>query len=234
VLVALTRGNAVHEEVVLPSLAAGVLTGVAAASAYQALAIGVMSILDPIVSLGTMVPVTVGLASGERPSSLQLAGIGVALGGIILAAREKSAGRHHRATSTASILLAVFAAVGFGFISVCYAGAAQSDPLWGVAFARATTFGIFALAFIVTRQRLQITGAAALPILAVGALAVGGNVLFCIASTSGYLSIVAVLSSPAPVVVVVLAYLFLSERLSRTQQMGVAAALAGVVLIAAG
>jgi drug/metabolite transporter (DMT)-like permease len=64
--------------------------------------------------------------------------------------------------------------------------------------------------------------------------AVGGNALFSVASTLGYLSIVSVLSSVSPVFLVVLAYVFLHERLSRAQQLGVASALVGVALIAAG
>ena len=71
-------------------------------------------------------------------------------------------------------------------------------------------------------------------ILAIGVLAVGGNALFSVASTLGYLSIVSVLSALGPVFVMVLAYVFLHERLSRAQFLGVASALIGVALIAAG
>src|SRR5512144_1141476 len=84
-LVVLARGHALPEEVLLPSLAAGLLLVVSSATYYQALAIGVMGIVAPIGGLGAAVPVIVGLASGERPSAMQLAGIGVALGGVILA-----------------------------------------------------------------------------------------------------------------------------------------------------
>ena len=45
---------------------------------------------------------------------------------------------------------------------------------------------------------------------------------------------VSVLSSVFPIFTVILAYVFLNERLSRTQQFGVAAALVGVGFIAAG
>ena len=97
-----------------------------------------------------------------------------------------------------------------------------------------TALTVFALAFCVVRPHLKLTRAAAVPIVAIGVLTVGGNVLFSVASTLGYLSIVSVLSSISPVFVIVLAYVFLHERLSRTQRMGVASALLGVALIAAG
>ena len=124
-LVTLARGQALPVEVLLPALGAGLLTVVAVAAGYQALAIGVMGIIGPIFSLSCAVPVIFGLASGERPSALQLAGIGIALGGVILASREKSAGGHHQATSRASILLAVLSALAFGFTKIFYAQGAQ-------------------------------------------------------------------------------------------------------------
>jgi drug/metabolite transporter (DMT)-like permease len=70
--------------------------------------------------------------------------------------------------------------------------------------------------------------------MAIGAFEVAGNQLFAVAATLGYLSIASVLSSVYPVFVIGLAYLLLHERLSRTQQLGIAAALTGVALIAAG
>ena len=233
-LVVLVRGHALPEEVLLPSLAAGLLSVVAIAASFQALAIGVMSIIGPIFTLGAAVPVIVGLASGERPSAWQLAGIAIALGGVILASREKSAGEHHQATSRASILLAVLCAASYGFVMVLYAHGAQSDPYWSLLLGRSTAMIVFALAFAVMRPSLKLTRAAALPILAVGLFETGGITLFSVASTLGYLSIVAVLSSVYPVFLALLAYVFVHERLSRTQQFGIASALVGVAVIAAG
>ena len=233
-LVVLARGNALPEEVFLPALSAGLLSAVSVVAGYQALAIGVMGIIGPVCSLGAAVPVIVGLASGERPSAPQQAGIGIALGGDLLASRKKSAGEHHEATSKLSIVLAVLSAVAFGLAMVFYAQGAQSDPYWSVVLARSTSLTVFALAFVVIRPGLKLTRAAAVPILGVGVLAIGGAALFSVASTLGYLSIVSVLSSLSPVFLIILAYVFLHERLSRTQQLGVASALLGMALIAAG
>lgn len=233
-LVVLARGHALPVEVLLPALGAGVFTAAASAAGFQALAVGVMSIVSPIVGLYAAVPVVVGLARGERPSALQLAGIGIALAGVILASRHKSAGEHHQATSRASIWLAVLAALAYGFMAVLFAQGAQSDPYWSVFLGKAATLSVFALAFVVVRPGLKLTRSAAVPILAIGVFAVGGNALFSVASTLDYLSIVSVLSALGPVFVIVLAHAFLHERLSRAQFLGVASALIGVALIAAG
>ena len=68
----------------------------------------------------------------------------------------------------------------------------------------------------------------------VGAADTGATLLYGAASTRGLLSIVAVLSSLYPIVIVVLARVLLSERVARPQLVGVAVALAGVALISAG
>lgn len=233
-VVVLARGRALPDEVVLTGIAAGVLSVVSIAASYQALAIGVMCIIGPIISLSIAVPVVVGLAAGERPSALQLAGIAVALGGVVLASRQKSAGTCHQATSRASVGFAVLTAVVWGVVMVLYARGGQTDASWTVFLSRATSTAILALAFFVVRPSLKLTRAAVAPIMAIGAFEVAGNQLFSVAATLGYLSIASVLSSVYPVFLIGLAYFLLHERLSRTQQVGIAAALAGVALIAAG
>src|SRR5207249_9409668 len=78
---------------------------------YRGMAVGAMSIVAPIAGISAIVPVIVGIASGDRPSVWQLLGIACALVGVFLAAREP--GR----TGTrfaAGVGLAMIAAVGFG------------------------------------------------------------------------------------------------------------------------
>jgi drug/metabolite transporter (DMT)-like permease len=76
--------------------------------------------------------------------------------------------------------------------------------------------------------------AAVPPIALVGILDTTANGLFVAASSRGLLSVVGVLSSLYPVVTVALAQVHLGERIARIQQIGVALALAGVLLISAG
>lgn len=138
---------------------------------------------------------------------LQAAGIAVAFVGVVLAAREQSAGEHHEAPSRKAIGLSLAAALAIGLNYVCYAYAARYDPYWGIFIARSTSIGIFDT---------------------------GSNGLFSVASTLGYLSVVSVLSAAYPVFTIILAHLSAHERLARLQQAGVAAALVGVGMIAAG
>ena len=207
-VIVLSRGRALPGEVLLPGLAAGVLSVVSIVASYQALAIGVMCIIGPIISLSVAVPVVAGLASGERPSVLQLTGIAIALGGVVLASREKSAGSCYQATSRASVGYAVLTAVVWGVVMVLYAKGGETDASWTVLLSRSTSAVILALGFLVVRPALRLTRAAAAPILAIGVFEVAGNQLFAVAASLGYLSIASVLSSIYPIFVIALAYAF--------------------------
>jgi drug/metabolite transporter (DMT)-like permease len=55
--------------------------------------VGAISIVAPIAGLAAVIPVAVGIASGDRPSSWQVAGMVCALGGVFLASREPAAER---------------------------------------------------------------------------------------------------------------------------------------------
>src|SRR5918992_2807532 len=65
----------------------GVLGLIALVAFYRALAIGTMSIVAPISATGVAIPVLVGVVGGERPGTLQVAGIVLACAGVVLAAR---------------------------------------------------------------------------------------------------------------------------------------------------
>lgn len=233
-VVVLARGEPLPWAVVPVAVGAGLLSAVAAAAYFQALAIGVMGIIGPIMSLSVCVPVLVGVVGGERPSALQAVGMAVALGGVVVASHEKSAGEHHPATGRASILLVVLAASAWGFGMVLYARGASADPYWSVTLGRVASVLFFALTFAFARPLMKLSRTAVAPLLAVGALEVGAFTLFSVASTLGYLSLVSILSSIYPVFLLILARVFLHERLSRAQLAGVAATLLGVALIAVG
>lgn len=210
-------------------LAAG--CGVVGLSAfYTALATGTMGVVAPIAALGVVVPVVVGLAQGDRPSSLQAAGVVVAVVGVVLASGpEVGSGAGRR-----PLVLAGVAAGGFGAVIVFVARGARSDTVMTLLVMRAASVSLMlagaAIGGLVVRAR-----AGDLPLLAaVGAGDVGANAMFAIASTRGLLSVVSVLSSLYPAVTVLLARLVHSERMQAMQYLGVLATLTGVALIAAG
>jgi drug/metabolite transporter (DMT)-like permease len=199
---------------------------------YRGIAVGAVSIVAPIAGVSAVVPVIVGIASGESPSTWQLAGIACALLGVFLAAREpRSAGETRLA---AGVGLAILAAIGFGGYFPFMHAAGNADYWWASLIFRIASTSVIMLVVAVQRPNI-IVPRRALPWLSlIGLGDMFGNLLFAAASTSGLVSVTSVLASLYPIVTVVLARIVLSERVARSQEAGVALTLAGVVLISAG
>lgn len=231
-LAVVLTGAAIGSNAVIWGMLAGLAGGTALMCFYAALAAGTMGIVAPISALGLVVPVLAGLVAGERPSILQLAGIAVAVAGVVLASGPELSG----GASSRPLLLAGAAGLAFGFTLLFLAQ--SDDTLPTLAMMRVASVGLLTVVLLVlwrtTGARVRLT-ARELPALGfVGAADLGANGLYAVAATSGLLSVVAVLASLYPAVTVVLAWRFGHERLARIQVAGVAVALAGVVLLAAG
>ena len=199
---------------------------------YRGMAVGAMSVVAPVAGVSAAVPVTVGLATGDRPSTAQIIGIVLALCGVGLASREHQEGGGRRIA--AGFGLALLAAVGFGGYFVPMHAAGHADFWWASLIFRVTSFSMTGIAVAVTRPRLALSRR---DVAVVGAVGIGdtlGNVLFAASSSKGLVSVTSVLASLYPLITVVLARAVLSERIDRAQQFGVLATLGGVALISAG
>ena len=197
---------------------------------YRALALGPMGLVSPLVAIAVVVPVVVGFASGEVPSSMEIAGIVIAFIGVLLASGPEITG----AESMKPLVYTGVAAVGFGLLYVGMSKGSETSPSMTMLTYRATSMVILLVALIVARRAGGITKAD-LPVLAaIGILDASANLLFGIASTLGMLSTTSVLSSLYPVATAVLAAIVLRERLRPIQYVGVTVAMIGVVLLSAG
>jgi len=197
---------------------------------YRGMAAGALSIVAPIAGAGAAIPVIWGLARGDHPSSYQELGFAAALIGIVLASFER---RPAAARIAAGVGWAAIAMLAFGGYYIPMHAASQGDFLWAAFVFRLTSTTLIAAAWLVLRP----PGArrADLPVLAsIGVLDTGGNVFFSAASANGLVSVVSILASLYPVVTVLLARAVLAERVHRSQELGIALALAGIVLISAG
>ena len=214
-------------------LFAGVMGAMGLGAFYRALAIGSMGIVGPISTTGVIVPVAYGLARGEHPSALQGVGIVVAVGGVVAASLEPLPEGAGRKLATGAGL-ALVAALGFGWTLIGLNRVSQAGVVWGTLTLRLTVVPLVCIAVLLVRPaagRLRLT----LPILiASGLFDTGANLLYGASARRGLISVVSVLGSLYPIVLVVLARLVLKERIARPQLAGVAATLTGVALIAAG
>ena len=204
------------------------------ASFYRGLAVGAMSVVAPISAMAAAIPFTVGIATGDRPSGLQVAGAGLALAGVAFASREEVEEAGRDARMARGVGLALLSAVGFGSFFLAIDVASDADVFWSILVNRMTAVAILAVAVVAVRPRLGVGSADLRGLVLIGALDITANSLFATASTEGLVSVVSVLASLYPVVVIVLARGLLRERVQRLQLAGAFGALAGVALITAG
>jgi drug/metabolite transporter (DMT)-like permease len=214
-------------------LVAGAGGGLGLAAFYRALALGTMSIVSPVVACGAVVPFTISLATGERPSAVSLAGAVVALAGAVLASVEESrAPARERAQAVA---LAVVAAGALGIFTYFLGlGSREGSALSTLLGARVGSLFCLLLLALLRGATLRLGYRGLVPVAAVGLVDVGANALFAVASGHGLLSLVSVLGSLYPVTTVLLAHVLLAERLTRIQLAGVGIALAGVAALSIG
>jgi drug/metabolite transporter (DMT)-like permease len=226
------RGRGLHDAGAFLAVPAAISGTLGLFAYYRGMAVGAMSVVAPIAGVSAIVPVIVGIASGDRPSVLQLAGIASALAGVYLASREP--GRAGQSRVAAGVGLALLAAVGFGGYFPPMHAAGRADFWWASLIFRITSTSVILAAVAVKRPAIAVAPLTLLPLALIGLGDMGGNLLFAAASTHGLVSITSVLASLYPIVTVVLARLILAERVARLQELGVVLTLAGVTLISIG
>jgi drug/metabolite transporter (DMT)-like permease len=227
-----------------PSLlagAGGILGGLALIMFYRGMAIGMMSVVAPISACGALVPVIVALARGDVPPPLTLGGMALAFAGVILVSLAPGHSPVRAGTVRRdSVMLAIGAAAGFGLFLVFLARASHLAPhsvLWLVLGGRIGSLSMLLTIAVASSRHLRlgiIPRRYLVLVVGAGSMDTGANVFLALATTRGNLGVVGVLASLYPAVTVLLAGGLLHERLRALQAAGVAGALAGVVLVAAG
>jgi drug/metabolite transporter (DMT)-like permease len=189
-----------------------------------------MGVVSPIAALGVLVPLAVGLAGGDQPTSLQVVGILLALVGVVAASGPEV----HGDAGWVPVLLAGGAALFLGTSLVAIAQGSETSVVMTMTVMRVTTVSLMGLALLAVRRTVTVTRAEAPAFVAVGLMDVGANLAFGLASTLGMLSLVSVFGSLYPVATILLARFIDHERLRPIQQAGVVLALCGVAAITAG
>jgi drug/metabolite transporter (DMT)-like permease len=215
----------------------------ASLSLYYSFEIGVMSIVGPVSSSYPALTVALSIASGERINALRGIGIAVTLTGVILAAMSFASKPMNPLDaanpSTASRLSrgvgwAILAAVGFGFMFwflgfhvIPLVGDAVS--VWVMRLTALVSLAIFALP---TRQSLRLPhGRIWWQLAAVGVMDTAAYVANNAGLHIGPVSVVSVLASLYGAVTVLLSWIFLRERLERSQWLGIVLIFAGIICV---
>jgi drug/metabolite transporter (DMT)-like permease len=222
----------------LLGLVAGVFNGLALTAMFEAARFLPISVMAPIGATGGAVPVVLALALGERPHVLQLAGIPLAiLGAVLLAAGSGSrSGTRAAAGARRRVGLGLAAAWAglYGLFLSVFAEAAEGGEFWAVSSSRVSLLLTVLVLPLVRGEPLRLPRSAVPLSVVNGLLILAGVSTFAYATQAGLVSVVSVLATLSPLVTVALAVVVLRERLVWLQRAGLAAALTGVVLLAAG
>lgn len=213
------------------SLASGVCIGIGFACFYTAMGAGLISLVAPITAVtGAVVPVTVGLARGERPGTLAVIGIAIALVAIAIVSLAPSAGGERRQVGR-SVVLSLGAGVAFGGFYVLFSEISDAAGMWPVSLQRVASVAVLGMLIPASGAHLGAVRGLGRPAIAIATLEVSATVFLLLALQRGPLTIASVLASLYPVTTVILAALVLQERLTALQLAGVALALGSILLV---
>jgi drug/metabolite transporter (DMT)-like permease len=215
---------------------AGVGNGFGTVFLYRGLSSGRMGVVAPVSAVGAvLVPVAVGLLTGERPAGLVWVGIAAALPGIWLVAREPTAEDVAGERPTRSgVLDGVLAGLGFGSLFAALAQIPEEAGFLPLALNQVVAAAAIVAVAAVLRAAWVPRERAALLGVVPGALGALATAAFLLATQSGFLTVTAVLASLYPAFTVVLAATVLREHIHRAQGWGLVLCGLAVALVAAG
>jgi drug/metabolite transporter (DMT)-like permease len=201
---------------------------------FRSMAIGPIGIISPLAALaGVGVPITWGvLISGDDLSAVQGAGLIAGLLAVLAVAYVPGA-RVGGVRRSQGPLAALVAGATFGLFFVALDATPGDSGLWPLVGSRLAGLAVVTALFLLwptpapTRDTY--------PLIALSGVAdATANALFLLASRSGLLSVVSLLASLYPVVALVVGRLWLAERLTWLQSVGVLAAMVATGLVIAG
>ncbi len=217
------------------SLVAGLGNGFGTAFLYRGLSSGRMGVVAPISGVGAaLVPVVVGVLSGERPHLLVWLGIAVAFPGIWLVSRGVPSADRPAGGGASGLTDGILAGLGFGTLFAALAQIPEEAGFLPLALNQLVAAA--AIVVVATslrspwlpRQVLALGGGISG---ALGALATGS---FLVATHSGDLTATAVIASLYPAFTVLLAASVLRERIHPGQALGLGLCATAIAMVAAG
>jgi len=213
---------------------AGVGGGSGGAFLYRGLAAGKMGVVAPISGVGAaVVPVVVGVATGERPGLLVWLGLAVALPGIWLVAREPALDAA-QPKSAEGVVDGVLAGLGFGIIFAAMGQVPDTAGFWPLAIAQAVAMPVVAVTAVALGGSIVPRAASAWWGLGAGLLATAAVVSFLLATQRGLLTVASVLTSLYPAFTVLLASAWLKEHIHKAQAVGLGLCAVAVAFVAIG
>lgn len=210
---------------------AGLGGGFGVAFLYRGLSTARMGVVAPLSAIGTaLIPVIVGLATGDRPSQMALLGVVCAFPAIALISRVVDDNPAHRG----GVIDGILAGIGFGLLFTFLGQIGDEAGLYPLAISQITSVFSVIVTATVLGQAWVPRGRKVWGAVVMGPLGATAQGAFLYATHHGLLSIVSVISSLYPASTVLLASVLLREKIHGWQGVGLVFAGLAVALVAAG
>ncbi|MEY4559228.1 MAG: hypothetical protein RLZ82_243 [Actinomycetota bacterium] len=240
-------GGTFSQPAIFWGLMGGFSSVVALLALYASLALGPISIISPLGALvSAIVPAAIGVALlGESFSILGWAAIALALVAVVLVGfvpPSSNAGKEVLMPKPRAIVLAIIAGAGIGVAVTSLARSPADSGIAPIIVMRTTASLLLGAIVLIGVHRGQkaaaegnsqpLTTRVWLTVAAAGLLDAGANIFFTLASRSGTLTVVGVLTALYPLGTILLARLVLKEHVANTQKVGIAISLTASLLLA--
>lgn len=212
----------------------GVSGGLGVGALYAALARGRMSIVAPVTAaLSGSLPAAYDFIRGTDVRPTAVAGLALALvATIVVSATSGQAEEGEQGMPLSALVLSVLAGCAFSVGFIAFSLTAPSSGLWPLASARLTSMLLFGALAFATQRRVVVDPTVRVQTFGAGLTDATANITMITAIRIGPLAVASVLGSLYPVVTILLARGVLGEKLRPIQWIGVALALAAVILAA--
>jgi len=206
---------------------AGILFLVGNLIYFTALTRGTMGVVSGTVTLLVLVPLISALRQGQMPSPLNLLGIAVTIGGVIMLGVPEMKG----SKGMGPVLLALIAALFIGASQVSLDLGSKDNVVGSIFIMEIVGVAIMSVIALAVRSWGGLALRETPAIVMIGMLNAIAVSAFSYATTSGNIAVVSVLSSLDPIVVVVMAVFILKQRLVRIQIIALTVTVFGSFLV---
>ncbi|MDG2497624.1 MAG: DMT family transporter [Aquiluna sp.] len=241
-ILSLFVGADYQRETIVLSIYAGICSAIAISCLYAALALGPISIVSPLTAvISAIVPVMFDVFSGQELSSFVAIAVVLILIAVVLVGFVP--GEKVQLPSVPAVLYSIAAGLGFSGIFLFLDATASDSGLASLVVMRAIGLllllaGLLLLWLKGSKQKQFIERLSNLKLFGLVLLAgfgdVLGNVGFLVATRTGSLTVASVLTALYPVGTILLARIFLKERIALSQSFGIALAIGACALLALG
>lgn len=198
---------------------------------YRSLAESKMSVAAPVSAVtSTILPIAAGALMDGFPPVIKFAGFVLAVAAIWLISQDGVV-KSNLSVHLGGLLPPFMAGILFGFYFILMHEGSQTTIIWPLIIARCTG-AVTLFTFTAAKGKLRGIEAQVLPVVfLIALLDIAGNTFYILSSQTGRMDMAAVLGSLCPGVTVLMAMVFLHERLNRLQWIGILAAMAAIVLM---